>query len=227
MCGRINVSDHAGVQALLDYLDIPFYQNEFQVRFNIAPGATLFTAYQQNKQNRGNGMVWGIVPPWAKPEQFTRPLINARSETVWEKPSFRSLMKSQRAIVPINGFYEWKREKTRKTPYHIHSRDQSALALGALYQITKEGIMQCCIVTTSANESMEAVHDRMPVILSKETMSDWLYSEDKIQLDLLMQACPDQWIQLDQVSSFVSNAKNEGVKCTEPVQDSGEIKQLF
>jgi len=213
MCGRVNVSDHHGVQQLLDFLDIPLYPDKFVSHYNIAPGAQLFSAFSDSQTYQGAYMTWGILPNWAKPEKFSRPLINARSETVWEKPSFHNLVKSQRIIIPINGFYEWKRDKNVKIAHHIHASNQPALALAGLYQISKDGILQCCIITTAANNSMSEVHDRMPVILETGNFNDWLKSDDKNLLNSLMTPCPNQAISIDKVSFYVNNAKNDGPKC--------------
>jgi len=218
MCGRINVSDHPGVQALLDFLDIPLYPSQFVPRFNIAPGAQLFSAYANQQAFEGVTMHWGMIPSWAKPGKFNRPLTNARAETIWEKPSFKNLVKTQRLIIPINGFYEWKRSNKTKIAYHIHGKEQPAIALGGIYQISKDGELQCCVVTTTANEKMSAVHDRMPVIIQPESISDWLLSSDVSQLNSLMSPYSNQVISIDPVSSYVNNAQNEGPQCLEETE---------
>jgi len=222
MCGRINVSDHPGVQILMDYLDLPIYPDNFTPRFNIAPGATLYAAFVNNNTPETAQMQWGIIPAWAKPDKFDKPLINARAETVWDKPSFRNLIKSQRVIIPINGFYEWRREDKQKTPFYIHAKQQNAMALAGLYQISKQGELECCVVTTSANQFMNKVHHRMPVILTPEAMKDWLLSKDQSCLNALMNPCDENFLQLNQVSAYVNNAANEGEKCVETINDVEE-----
>ena len=219
MCGRINVSDHPGVQALLRFLDVPLYGKPFQVRYNIAPGADLLSVFARQQKNDASYMHWGIVPSWANANTFSRPLINARSETIWQKPSFRELIKSQRVIIPVNGFYEWKNEKGHKSPYHIQAVDQPALALGGIYQVSKEGELQCCIVTTAANEAMSQIHQRMPVILSSDNMQDWLHSTDQTQINYLMQPAPSNWITVQKVSDYVNDARHEGEKCILPANE--------
>lgn len=223
MCGRVNVSDHPGIQSLLDILQIPLFPDRFVARYNIAPGARLFTAFNHEGTPEGVEMEWGIVPRWAKADQFSRPLTNARAESIWDKPSFKNLIQSNRAIIPINGFYEWKREGQRKTAYHIHGLENHALALGGIWQVSVDGLMQCCIVTTAANHSMAEVHDRMPVILQPDAMQDWLMSSDRHQLDTLMQPCSDQLITITEVSSHVNNARNDDAKCIEPVKTQGDL----
>jgi len=212
MCGRINVSDHAGVQALLHDLGIPLYQSSLSPRYNIAPGAPLIAAFSNEGHLEATVMEWGLLPPWAK-DKAMRPLINARVETIWEKPSFRHLIKSKRAIVFANGFYEWRREAKTKLPYYIHPANNAAFAFAGIYQISSEGVMQCCVITTAANTAMLGNHTRMPVILSGAAMKDWLLSDNRDFLDSLLRPCPDADIQLVQVSPYVNNARNEGEAC--------------
>jgi putative SOS response-associated peptidase YedK len=114
----MNVSDHKGVQALLGHLGITLDPARFDVRYNVAPGMLLL-GVQEHDGPQLAAFEWGIVPPWAKPEQFSRPLINARAETIWDKPSFRNLVRRYRAVIPANGFYEWRRRGEHKQAFHI------------------------------------------------------------------------------------------------------------
>lgn len=222
MCGRINVSDHLGIQELLNWFEIPLFPEKFQARYNIAPGATLITVANID-HNSISVMNWGMIPVWAKENQFTRPLINARAESIWDKPSFKNLIRDRRAIIPINGFYEWQRHGKSKKAFYIHSPDKQALALGAIYQINAEGLMECCIVTTSANQPMGEVHNRMPVILDPESMNDWLFTQDKPQLDHLMLPPSNDSVSIKRVSDYVNNAQHEGPECVEPPDKQNEL----
>lgn len=216
MCGRINVSDHKGVQALLDRLGVSLDPAAFQPRYNIAPGAVL-TAVFRTEAPQAAQMVWGVLPPWAGPRTFERPLINARAETIWDKPSFRGLIRGTRAVIPVTGFYEWKRAGSTRQPYYFSSRSGEALPLAGLYQIDHDGIMQCCIVTTAANGTMAPVHDRMPVVLAADAMAAWLGDDDRGDLDALMAPAPDDRLQARAVTPYVNNARNEGPQCAAPV----------
>ena len=216
MCGRINVSDHEGVQQLLERLGISLNKDSFAPRFNIAPGADILGAFAEPPHQLAH-MHWGIVPRWAREKPGARPLINARVETAWEKPSFRKLVQNTRAIVPVNGFYEWRRENSRKTPFYITLSDHKAMALAAIYQVTKEGTMEVTILTRESAGKMNKVHNRMPVTLDEENMEAWLSAEqpELIQQLLGTQALPD--LEIAEVSSYVNNAANEGEKCIEPI----------
>jgi len=216
MCGRINVSDHEGVQQLLQRLGISLDKDSFVPRFNVAPSADILVAFAETPHQLAH-MHWGIVPHWAREKPGTRPLINARVETAWEKPSFRKLVQNTRAIVPVNGFYEWRRENSRKTPYYITLSDHKAMALAALYQVTREGTMEVAILTREAAGKMNEVHSRMPVTLDDDNLESWLSTErpEFIQQLLGTQALPK--FNITEVSSYVNNAANEGEKCIESI----------
>ena len=215
MCGRIDAHDSEGLNKLVSVLDVVIPKDRFPPRYNIAPSSTLVTVCHKVGFEVAD-MQWGIVPHWAKPGQFERPLINARAETIHEKPSFRKLVARTRAIVPVNGFYEWRRAEGRKATFYFKSARQDALALAGIYQIDRDGVMQCCLITTDANRVMQPVHDRMPALIPQEAMQDWLCSEDTGVIDALIAPAADDSIAAIEVSSYVNNAKNEGEKCIEP-----------
>jgi putative SOS response-associated peptidase YedK len=214
MCGRIDAHDPIGVNNLISIFDIVLPGGRFPPRYNIAPGAKLATVCYEHEFTIAE-MTWGLLPPWAKADM--RPLINARAETVREKPAFRKLIRQTRTIVPVNGFYEWRRNGAEKRSYYFSPVDENALALAAIYQHDIDGEPRCCIVTTTANGIMAPVHDRMPVILAREAMRDWLRSDDDTVIDALLRPCPDASLQVMEVSAYVNNARNEGERCITPV----------
>jgi putative SOS response-associated peptidase YedK len=216
MCGRIDAHDPVGVNSLVSVLDVVIPRDRFPPRYNIAPGATL-AGVCHKVGFAVECMHWGIVPHWARPGQFERPLINARAETIHEKPSFRKLIARTRVIVPVNGFYEWRRTGDSKATFYFHSATRNALALAGIYQINHDGEKQCCLITTGANKVMQPVHDRMPALLPQDAMQDWLCSNDTHVIDALMKPAADDSIAAVEVSSYVNNAGNEGEKCIEPL----------
>ncbi len=216
MCGRIDAHDPIGVNNLVSVLDVVIPGDRFPPRYNVAPGATLATVCYKVGYEVAD-MQWGIVPHWAKPGQFERPLINARAETIHEKPSFRKLIARTRVIVPVNGFYEWRRTETGKAAFYFRSATQDALALAGIYQISHDGKMQCCLITTDANNVMRPVHDRMPALVPQAALQDWLHSSDTHVIDALMKPADDDSIAATEVSNYVNNANNEGAKCIEPL----------
>ena len=198
-------------------LGLPLKIQNFEPRYNVAPGAGIMVLFNEHEQVQAEMMEWGIVPAWAKPDKPMRPLINARAETVWEKPSFKHNIKSRRAIVPANGFYEWHRTGGTKTPFYVAPAQGKVFAFGAIYQTSRDGIKQCCLLTTTANPAMAEVHDRMPVILTIEQAQEWMCCDERDRLDELMRACNDEIIQITQVSSYVNSSRQEGPRCIEAV----------
>jgi len=224
MCGRMNITDNEGILLLMDMIGMPSWPS-IEARYNVAPTQTLDVVIDRGSPGSAllqhQPMHWGLIPGWAKKGQFKRPLINARSETVREKPSFRHLVDAHRAVVPITGFYEWLREGDKKRPYYIHPGNAGAMLLAALYQENAEGIYEVTLLTTGANSSMSKVHDRMPVILNPEDAGLWLTPENSDRVDTLMKPAANDFLAMHEVSSYVSNARNTGPECMEPLQASG------
>ncbi len=210
MCGRHWLDTFPAI--LEEYFDV-MNSVDFEPRYNISPQSNVLTLFHGDESYELAEMQWGLVPDWAKPDQFKRPLINARSETIWEKPSFRHLIKSRRCIIPISGFFEWQRNGSTKVPHVIRVNDEPVMLLGGIYQINKHGEFQHCIVTTESNGAMQQVHHRQPVILDEEQAKTWIESEDRAEVDNLMKACPDSWLDIYPVSNYVSNARNQGAEC--------------
>lgn len=146
-------------------------------RFNVAPSQTM-PVVVQHEHTEMVMMEWGLVPHWAKdPKQAYRP-INARAGTLAEKPMFRGLLKHHRCLIPASGFYEWRQDGSRKQPYYIRLKDVSLFAFAGLYDIwhDADGVAfpTYTIITTEANELVNPIHNRMPVILKPEDEARWL-----------------------------------------------------
>jgi len=167
---------------------------------------------------------WGLIPGWAKDRSIAARMINARSETAAEKPSFRTALSRRRCIVPATGFYEWKAIEGRKTkqPYLIGRSDGAPLAFAALWETWKDReagdvVESCTILTTEANTFMRQIHDRMPVILRPEHFDAWLDPDagTEAATALFRQAEPGELCGHG-VSTKVSSVKNHGPECREP-----------
>lgn len=222
MCGRINVSDNEGVRLLLAMLGMEVWPSR-DPRFNIAPSQTLDVVTWQDDSPSHEAMKWGLIPSWAKPGTFSAPLINARSETVHDKPSFKKLVAQHRALIPINGFYEWQRDGKAKVPYFIKPADANAMFLAALYQPAPPpagdqptSYPQTCVVTVAANESMSQVHHRMPVILAPDQALAWIQPTERNVIDQLMQPASNETLTINEVGDYVNSARNEGPECIAP-----------
>ena len=177
MCGRYFLTTPGEVLAdLFEAGPAP----ELSPRYNIAPTQTVPIVRLGPTGARELALAtWGLVPVWAKEKAIGNKLINARAETLAEKPSFRDAYKKRRCVLPADGYFEWRREGTVKQPYAFRARDGRPLALAGLWSFWKdpatgEPLESCAILTTSPNELAATVHDRMPVILEPEKLPLWL-----------------------------------------------------
>lgn len=189
---------------------------EYEARFNIAPTQTIAGVRQTPDGREVKFLKWGLVPSWAKDASMGAKLINARSETVTEKPSFREAFKRRRCLIPADGFYEWARAGGKKQPYFFRLRDEQPFGFAGLWDRWQGGdgavIESCTILTTEANDMLKPVHDRMPVILHPEDYEMWL-DDDERKTDLrrdLLQPFPAEEMLGHLVSTLVNSARSQG-----------------
>lgn len=195
-------------------------KSDFDVpdNFNAAPGQMLPVIRETEQGRVLEGMKWGLVPVWAKDVNIGYKMINARSETIFEKPAWRGPVKRHRCLVPARGFYEWqkleKNGKPTKQPYFIKPKDQDLFAFAGLYSTWHDSngneLWTFTIVTTSANKEMAPIHDREPVILQPEDESLWLDPSvsDRLALEAVLRQYPDGKLEMVAVSSDVNVVKN-------------------
>jgi len=178
MCGRYTF--YAG-QDLFDRFSLdPDYErgSDFENNFNVSPGQFMPVIVKGEKFNRVLKMRWGLVPSWAKDSKIGYRMINARADTVSAKPSFQSSFNKRRCLIPANGFYEWKTEDKKKTPFYYTLRDQPLFAFAGLWEEWMDPnnmkLQTYTIITTNANQLIKTIHDRMPVILKPQDEAVWL-----------------------------------------------------
>jgi len=219
MCGRFNLIISAKELAEL-FREMVAPEPELFPRYNIAPTQPVLGLRAQAGQYEWSFFRWGLVPSWSKDLKIGARLINARAETVREKPSFRAAFKRRRCLIPISGFYEWKREGKTRIPFHIHRSDEKPFAVAGLWETWDQGdgpIESCTILTTAANQFMAPIHDRMPVMLEPSLFPIWL--DDAIPPEELEpMILPIEWnsFTMSAVSQFVNNARHEGPECLAP-----------
>ena len=222
MCGRFTLTSPAEVVAeLFELTQVP----ELPPRYNICPTRNV-AAIRRGADGGARELAelrWGLIPPWAKDTKIGARMINARAETLSEKPSFRSAFKRRRCLVVADGFYEWKKSERGKQPYYIRMNDGRPIAFAGLWERWKapSGITveSCTIITTEPNALMADLHNRMPVILSPPVYSQWLdpTMKDPTQLrDLLAPYEPND-MQADPVSTLVNSPSNDSPECVQPV----------
>ena len=233
MCGRVVLSSAPHLLAERFFLDmVP----ELLPRFNIAPGQKL-PVVVPNPNTEGRliqSLHWGLELPWQKGPSNGPKLINARSETIQDKPAFRDAFRHNRCLVPVDGFYEWQKRPDGRQPFYFNARDGLPMGLAAIWSRNEypggHVVDSCSILTTSANSVMRPVHHRMPVILPPEDWKFWLdLPADKADtLQGLLNPLPAELMQSWPVGRQVNSPGHDGPDCIEPIwDDKGGQLNLF
>jgi len=195
MCGRFN--SIASGKDFASVYDAQFLTDELSSNFNVAPTTLVYVLHRQDVGRVLDVMSWGLIPSWSKDKTRAASMINARSETLTEKPSFRNLVSEHRCILPIQGFYEWQNlasetKKPKKQAHYITRVDEQPMTLAGLWTIWKQPdsslLRTCTIITTEANEILSPIHHRMPVILERDSVDIWLGESKALPHDLLVAA---------------------------------------
>ncbi|MBT9316824.1 SOS response-associated peptidase [Leptothoe spongobia] len=217
MCGRYTQT-HSGTDLAKAFQLTT--EPEPPPRYNIAPAQPV-SAIIAGREYRI--FQWGLVPSWAKDYKIGYKLINARSETAAEKPSFRAAFKRRRCLIPADGFYEWLRTASnkKKQPFYIHLRDRPLFAFGGLWEQWEGGdgsyLETCTILTTEPNELMEPIHNRMPVIIPEAEYDRWL-TASPFQAKGLMKPYDADEMEAYPVSTLVNSPRNEVPDCIAPME---------
>lgn len=230
MCGRFACS--VSTAEILETFDVDVCKNELPPSYNIAPTQEIRAVVQNERGTRGLvALKWGLIPSWAQDPSIASKMINARSETAHEKPSFREALRHRRCLIVANGFYEWAKTETenktpQRRPCYIHCQNQDLFAFAGLYEFwqnpTGERIATCTILTTEANQAIAGIHPRMPVILTPETYALWLDKSvtDPRQLQPLFQAWPAAETAYYPVSEAVNQVRCNGPECLKPLKEN-------
>lgn len=227
MCGRYtSTTPPADLGAYFDVDEVVV--TDLGPRFNVAPTDEVYAVATSSSGTRRLGAFrWGLVPFWAKDASVGSRMINARAESILDKPAFRRPLERKRCIVPADGFYEWQAVEGQKAkqPWYISRVDGDALAFAGLWESWRpvkgsdEGrIVSCTIITTDANDAVRPVHDRMPVVLPPGEWAGWLdpTNSDVDDLHRLLVPAPAALFQLRPVSTAVSNVRNDGPHLLDP-----------
>ncbi len=228
MCGRFVAASPP--DELANYFGTPPVEEELAESFNVAPTARIYAVRSPQQSRELTVMRWGLVPFWSKDLKIGARMINARSETVADKPAFRSAFKKRRCLIPVDGFYEWAKldgpdqtDSKKKQPYFIHRADEERSVFAGLWERWQprdengariedaEPIDTCTILTCEANKTMAEIHDRMPVMLAPGSWEQWLDPKsDPTAMLPLLKAAPDSLLEFRPVSTMVNNARNHG-----------------
>jgi putative SOS response-associated peptidase YedK len=229
MCGRFvstsppdELAAYFGAEAVAETVLEPNY--------NVAPTQDVLAVVEHDGGRYLDAFFWGLVPSWAKDVKIGSKMINARAETLAEKSAFKKPFATRRCLVPADGFYEWKRlgtgKKPEKQPMFIRRTDGEPLAFAGIWSLWRgsdkdqEPLRSLTIVTTSPNELMRGIHDRMPVILPEERWASWLDrgNDDLDSLSAMLVPLPDGLLTATPVAKLVNNVRNNGPELLEPTE---------
>lgn len=227
MCGRFTVAisrqemetylkDTFGIDSLGETIELP--------RYNVAPGQDILSVISDGRNYRAGLLKWGFVPSFSTPGDTGYKMINAKAETLRERPAYINSFKHRRCVILADGFYEWHREGKRKTPFRIVPKQGAIFPMAGLWNVSTNAdgskLYTCTIITTEANKTVSDIHDRMPVILTDEAKRIWLdpANTDPVKLSRLLVPAADDYLNAYRVSVNVNSSTNEGPGLIEPLE---------
>ncbi len=211
MCGRFEIHSAFKIIAELFGIDDRFF--DFQPNYNVAPSQDVLTVFREGDRNVPGLCRWGFLPPWAKTPSEGFKMINARAETLAEKPSFREAFRYRRCLVIADGFFEWKREGTAREPYYLRLASRQPFGFAGLYSdwtsLEGESLRTATIITTEANALVRPLHDRMPAIVPADKQERWLDPgiHSPVQLMPILAPYPADQMECYGVSRQVNSVK--------------------
>jgi putative SOS response-associated peptidase YedK len=219
MCGRYTLK--TPVEKLAEEFSFGASPVELPPNYNVAPTQQVAAVLEEGGERHLELLRWGLIPSWADDPGIGSRMINARSETAPEKPSFRRAFRERRCLIPADGFYEWQRTNGAKQPYYIRMKEERPFALAGLWESWRDGsgpeIRSCTILTTKPNALTAEIHDRMPVILPPGSYDAWLDPEaERDELYGLLAPYPEDEMEAYPVSRFVNSPQNNDPRCIEP-----------
>lgn len=225
MCGRYTLHQKAEhIAARFNLASVP---NHITENYNVAPGQTMPVIHQDDMGRHLECMKWGLIPAWAKDPNIGYKLINARDDGIFEKPVWRNLITRKRAIIPADGFYEWKksiRAKGHKQPFYIHPTHNDLFGFAGVWEVWKnpdgQEIKTYSIITTEPNKEMRHIHNRMPVILRPEDEAGWLspsHNDNRVIIEAYLRPYEDNCLETFEISSEVNFVKNNNQKLIYPI----------
>ena len=222
MCGRKTLTKD--MQSIIEELAIEEWEtpDNYLPNYNIAPTQNSPILIDNDKRIV-RPMRWGLIPSWAKDEKFGARMINARIETLPEKPSYRNLVSTNRCIIITDGYYEWKNDGDRKDPYYFKNPDDNLLPMAGLHDVWKHPdgslIPTYTVITKVAQDDIDTIHNRMPVILPQKHLDEWLKTE-RFSVSIVLELANNTRPILENypVSSLVNSAKNNSPDCILPLE---------
>ena len=227
MCGRKTLTKD--VESIIQEMGIESWRDSgsYQLSYNISPSQSS-PVMIDDMGRHVKMMKWGLIPNWATDASIGSKLINARAETLLEKPSFKNLVSNQRCIVLSDGYFEWKRSNSRAIPYYVYNSKNKILPMAGLWDFWKnnsgENIFSYTIITTQANSNLKDIHHRMPVILDLKQIDPWLKVHNISVADTMSLLVPFQNdLHFHQVATIVNSPRNNRIDCIRPIENSDNL----
>lgn len=222
MCGRFTFAISPELLAEIFGVSV---RTDLPCRYNIAPSQQILAIRTTDEGRLATFLRWGLVPSWAKDPSIGSRMINARCESVHERPAFRHSIRYRRCIIPAGGFYEWRDEGGKKQPLYVRLKDNAVMAFAGIWDHWKDpegrGVESCSILTTASNSLIQPLHDRMPVILPPDSYDIWLDPAitDPEKLKPLYRPYPDDQMEMYPVSNMVNSTRNDSFDPIRPIQE--------
>lgn len=201
--------------------NINVYEELYRPSYNCAPSQKLPVISNDDTENL-SFYKWGLIPFWAKDPKIGYKMINAKAETIMEKPSFKNSFKRKRCLILCNGFYEWKKEKQGKIPFRIFLKDKKLFAFAGIWDEWKDAedrpVRTFSILTCKPNKLMESIHNRMPVILEEDDEQSWLNEKDPDKVFELLKPFPSEKMEVYKISTLVNSPKNDIPEIIKPLE---------
>lgn len=218
MCGRFQLSVKG--KHISERFNVEVFDEMYSPNFNCTPSQKL-SVITNLEPEKLNYFKWGLVPFWSKDPNIGFKLINARAESIEEKPAFKTAFSKRRCLIPANGFYEWKKQGKQKIPYRIFLKTEEIFAIAGIWETWNDAegkaLQTFSIITTASNSIMKDIHNRMPVILNQHDEQAWLYEKDEIYLKKLLQPFNTTKMKAYQISDKVNS----------PINNTAEIIERF
>jgi putative SOS response-associated peptidase YedK len=223
MCGRYRRTTREEELARRWSIPIPV-QSDLPISWNITPSTEVLAirVRRDTKAQSFDWLRWGLIPYWSKDKRIAYSTINARAETIDTTPAFRRAFQKRRCLIPADGFYEWRKTRPPKVPFHISLKNETPFCFAGVWEAwqdpeTQEWLRSCSIITTEANDFIAQIHDRMPVILREADFSIWLDETGEADLKSLLRPYPSEEMQMWEISSRVNSPVNNDSAIIDPV----------
>jgi putative SOS response-associated peptidase YedK len=228
MCGRYTLVDLSKFTDLFPWLRAPTGDapGAAAPRYNIAPSQPIL-AFPNDGRNQAQVFAWGLIPSWADDPANGNRMINARAESLAEKPAFRTAFRRRRCLIPADGFYEWRKQGKRKTPMYVRMKSHQPFAFAGLWEVWRSPdgseVPSCTIITTEPNELLKDIHNRMPAVLRPEHYKPWLDPGEKRPDELrpMLAPYPADGMEAYEVSTAVNSPSTHGEDCIAPAKAQG------